>query len=60
MASNATDEGKKVNRRVELLIVDEKVENITRGEPAGSFESAFDKLKKMVEDGLIKPMIGGK
>ena len=60
MASNATDEGKKVNRRVELLIVDEKVENITRGEPAGSFESAFDKLKKMVEDGLIKPLIGGK
>ena len=60
MASNATDDGKKVNRRVELLIVDEKVENITRGEPAGSFESAFDKLKKMVEDGLINPLIGGK
>ena len=60
MASNATDDGKKFNRRVELLIVDEKVANITRGEPAASFESAFDRLRKMVEQGLIKPMTGSK
>ena len=59
MASNATDPGKAVNRRVELIILDEKVANITQGEPAASFESAFDKLKKMVEDGLIKPMTPG-
>ena len=59
MASNATDEGKAVNRRVELIILDEKVTNITQGEPAASFESAFDKLKKMVESGLIKPMVAG-
>ena len=48
-----------MNRRVELIILDEKVANITQGEPAASFESAFDKLKKMVEDGLIKPMTPG-
>lgn len=59
MASNATEPGKAVNRRVELIILDEKVANITQGEPAGSFESAFDKLKQMVESGLIKPMTAG-
>ena len=59
MASNATEPGKAVNRRVELIILDEKVANITQGEPTASFESAFDKLKKMVEDGLIKPMVAG-
>ena len=59
MASNATEPGKAVNRRVELVILDEKVANITQGEPAASFESAFDKLKKMVESGLIKPMTAG-
>ena len=59
MASNATEDGKKINRRVELVILDEKVENITKGEPATSFESAFDNLKKMVEQGLIKPMTVG-
>ena len=56
VASNATEEGRKLNRRVELLIVDEKVENITRGEPANAFESAWANLKKMIDQGLVKPV----
>lgn len=56
VASNATEEGRRLNRRVELLIIDEKVENITRGEPANAFESAWAKLRKMIEQGLVQPV----
>lgn len=58
VASNATEEGRKFNRRVEILILDEKVENITKGEAPNAFESAWAKLKKMIEQGLIKPLEG--
>lgn len=54
VASNANEEGRSLNRRVELVVLDEKIENITQGEPAGSFASAWDKLRRMVEQGLIK------
>jgi outer membrane protein OmpA-like peptidoglycan-associated protein len=56
VASNATEEGRKFNRRVEILILDEKIENITKGEAPNAFESAWAKLKKLIEQGLIKPM----
>lgn len=56
VASNATPDGRQLNRRVEILILDEKVETITQGEPANAFESAWDKLKKMIEQGLVKPV----
>ncbi len=56
IASNATEEGRKLNRRVELLILDEKVANITKGEPANAFSSAWDQLKKLVESGAVKPV----
>ena len=55
VASNSTEEGRKLNRRVELLIVDEKVENITRGEAPNAFESAWANLKSMIDRGLVKP-----
>lgn len=58
VASNATEEGRKFNRRVEILILDEKIENITKGEAPNAFESAWAKLKKLIEQGLIKPMEG--
>lgn len=54
MASNATEEGRKLNRRVELIILDEKVETITQGEAPNAFESAWAKLKSMIDQGLVK------
>jgi outer membrane protein OmpA-like peptidoglycan-associated protein len=58
-ASNATDEGKRLNRRVEVIVLDEKVENITAGEPAGSFESAWARVKDLIDRGLVKPAGAG-
>ena len=55
-ASNATEEGKRLNRRVEVIVLDEKVQTITAGEPAGSFESAWARMKDLVDRGLVKPV----
>lgn len=54
IASNATEEGRKLNRRVELVVLDEKVENITRGEPANAFSSAWDNLKALIDKGVVQ------
>lgn len=56
VVSNSNEEGRALNRRVEIIILDEKVENITAGEPANAFESAFAKLKAMVDSGLVKAL----
>ena len=56
IASNATEDGKKLNRRVEIVILDEKVENITKGEAPNAFESAWANLKAMMDKGLVKPV----
>jgi len=45
IAPNDSEAGRRLNRRVEIIILDEKVDNLTRGEPAGLFEEAFGKLK---------------
>lgn len=55
LVKNDTEEGRSLNRRVELIILDEKVENITRGEPANAFEEAFSRLKNYVDSGALKP-----
>jgi len=60
VASNATEEGKRLNRRVEIIVLDEKVAALTAGEPAGSFEAAWSQLKSLVERGLVKPAESGK
>lgn len=54
VASNTTAEGRQLNRRVEVVLLDEKVENITRGEPAGAFASAWDQLKNLIDQGVVK------
>lgn len=56
VTSNTTEEGRALNRRVEIVILDETIENITAGEAANAFESAFAKLKTMVDRGTIKPL----
>jgi outer membrane protein OmpA-like peptidoglycan-associated protein len=60
IASNANDEGRKLNRRVEVLILEETLANITQGEPANAFNSAWDQLRKMVEAGIVKPVESAK
>ena len=55
VASNATEDGRKFNRRTEIIILDEKVETITQGEAPNTFETAFSRLKSMVDQGILQP-----
>lgn len=55
VAPNDSEAGRKENRRVELIILGETVANITRGEPEGSFEEAFSRLKAALEAGGLNP-----
>jgi len=54
VASNSTEEGRKFNRRTEIIIIDEKVENITQGEPPNTFENAFSRLKSLIDQGILQ------
>ncbi|MBA4256104.1 MAG: OmpA family protein [Polaromonas sp.] len=56
VASNATEAGRRLNRRVEVVVLDETVENITRGEPANAFASAWAQLKTLIEQGQVQPV----
>ena len=52
LAPNDSDTGRKLNRRVELIILGETVEQLTQGEPANAFEAAFDKLRRQLDQPL--------
>jgi len=54
IAPNDTEVGRTLNRRVELIVQNETVENISRDEPANSFEAAFDKLKELFGQAIPK------
>ena len=49
LAPNDTETGRKLNRRVEIILLGEKLDNLTRGEPDNAFEQAFDRLKRLLE-----------
>jgi len=50
LAPNDTETGRRLNRRVEIILLGEKLENLTRGEPANAFEQAFDRVKRVLEE----------
>jgi hypothetical protein len=58
LAPNDSDLGRRLNRRVELIVLDEKVETLTRGEPANAFEDAFARLKSQLDTDLNPPGAG--
>lgn len=56
IAPNDSDIGRSINRRVEVIVLDEVVENITRDEPPNSFQAAFDILKAMFGESAAKSL----
>lgn len=53
---NSSEEGRALNRRVEIVVLDETIGNLTARKPDNAFELAFLKLKFMVDQGTIKAM----
>lgn len=55
VVGNDTELGRKINRRVELIVLGETVANLTRGEAPNSFEEAFGRLKDLIETQGLTP-----
>lgn len=53
---NSSEEGRALNRRVEIVVLDETIDNLTSRKPENAFELAFLKLKYMVDQGTIKAL----
>lgn len=51
VAPNDLEAGRRLNRRTEVIVLDEKVETITAGEPAGAFEDAVARIRTILEAG---------
>lgn len=54
LAPNDTETGRRLNRRVEIIVLGEKLENLTRGEPENAFEQAVDRLKRLLAEPQAK------
>jgi outer membrane protein OmpA-like peptidoglycan-associated protein len=48
---NDLEAGRRLNRRTEVVVLDETVENLMRGEPSNSFEQAASIIKRELEAG---------
>lgn len=53
---NSNEEGRAMNRRVEIVVLDETIGNLSARKPENAFELAFLKLKFMVDQGTIKAL----
>ncbi|MDO9235152.1 MAG: OmpA family protein [Aquabacterium sp.] len=45
LAPNDSEVGRRLNRRVEIIVLNETVAHLSQGEPSNQFEDAFEKLK---------------
>jgi outer membrane protein OmpA-like peptidoglycan-associated protein len=51
VAPNTLEAGRKLNRRTEIIVLEETVANLMRGEPTNSFEQVADIIKRELEKG---------
>lgn len=54
LAPNDSELGRRLNRRVELVVLDETVAHLMRDEPANAFEDAFARLRRELDTQLAK------
>jgi outer membrane protein OmpA-like peptidoglycan-associated protein len=54
--SNNIEQGRALNRRAEITLLDETVDKLSDESTNNAFQQAFSKLKNMVEQGAIRPL----
>jgi outer membrane protein OmpA-like peptidoglycan-associated protein len=54
--SNSLEQGRALNRRAEITLLDETVDKLTDESSNNAFQLAFSKLKNMVDQGAIRPL----
>ena len=54
--SNSQEQGRALNRRTEITLLDETMDKLSDDASNNAFQLAFSKLKTMVDKGTIRPM----